>query len=137
MSSHEPSPQKRFQFSLRSLFILMTMVAVLSAAIRCAPTGPRVKPHKELAHTVFHLGMTADEALCKLPPGHSLEELSIIYDYAPTGPTPSQLANDEYFVITNQESEGVPLFFNHNKRLVRVGPEFDEEKYVSLYEKRK
>ena len=117
--------------------MLATMAAILSATIRCAPSGPRVKPHKDLAHTVFHIRMTADEALSKLPPGYSLEGLMIVYDYGPNGPTPSQLANDEYFAIADQQSNMVPLFFNESKELVRVAPEFDEELYVSLFEKRK
>jgi hypothetical protein len=55
----------------------------------------------------------------------------------PQGATAAELKLDEYFAIADSQSNLIPLFFNEDKQLVRAEPEFDEEKYVALYEQRK
>jgi hypothetical protein len=81
--------------------------------------------------------MPSDEALSKLPPGYKLMPLLVFYDYGPGSPTSAEWTRDEYFGISNDEqTEMVPLFFNQEKRLVRVGVGFDEKRFVSLWRER-
>jgi hypothetical protein len=111
-------------------------LAIITLGLQCTPSGTHSKPHETLVHDVFYIGMTADEALERLPAGCSLEPMPIIHEH-PGGATADDLKFDEYFVISDAKSEGIPLFFNQNKKLVRAGPKFDEEKYVALYEEKK
>ena len=95
------------------------------------------KPHKALVHTVFYIGMSADEALARLPAGCALDELAIYWDYGPEGPTPTELQNNEEYAISDRNSQLTPLlFFNEKKQLIFASPAFDEEKYVRMYESR-
>ena len=117
----QPKSRRRWhQYGLRTLLIVVTL----------AGCGFGSRPDsKPLRSDVFYLGMSGEEALARLPPGYQLAELSIIYDYGPGGPSEKQRASDEYYGIANADrTEGVPLFFNQEKRLVRVGTGFDEER---------
>jgi hypothetical protein len=125
------------QLSLAAVFKFVMaagLFVAFSVAIQSCSSPVHTKPQKNLAYQVFYLGMTADEALAKLPAGYSLEPLAILNEH-PQGATAADLQNDEYFGIA-YDDRLLPLFFNQSKHLVRVTPEFDEEKYVALYEQR-
>jgi hypothetical protein len=118
-------------------FVLATVfLAIVMLGLQCAPSGVHSKPHKTLVRGVFYIGMTADDALARLPAGYTLEPMPIINEH-PQGATAAELKLDEYFAIADSQSNLIPLFFNQDKQLVRAAPEFDEEKYVSLYEEKK
>jgi hypothetical protein len=137
MNGSESPGGGHWQFSLKSLFAGVTAIAVIVALNRWSHPDYH-KPHdKALVHNVFYLGMSADEAISKLPPSYQLEPIAIYYDYGPNGPTRTQILNDECYGLSKPDfSENIPLFFSEARRLVKVGPTFDEEKFVSLYEQR-
>ena len=116
------------------LVVAAGLIVAFSLAIQSCSLPVDTKPQKNLAHNVFYLGMTAEEALGKLPAGYSLEPLAILNEH-PQGATAADLQNDEYFGIA-YDDRLLPLFFNQSKHLVRITPEFDEERYVTLYEQR-
>ena len=118
------------------LVVAAGLIVAFSLAIPSCSSPVHTKPQKSLVHAVFYLGMTADKALAKLPTGYSLEPLAILHEH-PQGATAADLQNDEYFTITNDERDWIPLFFNQSKHLVTVAHEFDEEKYVALYQQRR
>jgi hypothetical protein len=127
------------QLSLAAVFKFVMaagLFVAFSVAIQSCSSPVHTKPQKNLAYHVFYLGMTADEALAKLPAGYSLEPLAILHEH-PKGATAADQQNDEYFTIANDERDWIPLFFNQSKQLVTVAPEFDEEKYVALYQQRR
>jgi hypothetical protein len=112
------------------------LIVAFSLAIQSCSSTVHTERRKKLAYNVFYIGMTADEALAKLPAAYSLEPLAILHEH-PQGATAADLQNDEYFTIANDERDWIPLFFNQSKQLVTVAPEFDEEKYVALYQQRR
>jgi hypothetical protein len=81
--------------------------------------------------------MTTDDAVERLPEGYTVEPLMILHEH-PKVATADDLKSDEYFAVSDPQTDYlIPLYFNQDKKLVRVGPTFDEEKYVTLYEQRK
>jgi hypothetical protein len=121
----------------KPLLALVLGASLCIGVVGCAPRT-NTKPHKTLTRNVFYIGMSADEALSRLPSGYALEPLGLLHEYGPNGPTADELKLDEYFGITDAQCEdAVPLWFNRDKMLVRAGPTFDEDKYVNLYEQRK
>jgi hypothetical protein len=54
-----------------------------------------------------------------------------------TSPTKTSAEGEEKgseFAIADSQSNLIPLFFNQEKQFVRAAPEFDEDKYVAIYE---
>jgi len=117
----------------RRLLICSGIAPVVFLAYGCGKPGAnaRLPGAREPQASAFYIGMPSSEALATLPPGYKLSALGTFYEYGPNGPSDYELAHEEWYAIQREDySEGVPLFFNQEKRLVRIGASFDESRFV-------
>ena len=90
-------------------------------------TGCQKEPERPPKVTLFHLGMTVEQALAKLPPGVALQSLGIEHNYSPNEPTPEQAEKDIVYILARPDQSPIGLYFSKNKKLVKIDERFRED----------